>query len=297
MARFLTVAVISGMASLMVPLAGAQGDQNLGMQAGLSADIASGGPNGVANVLPPLPALPAGKSTVIGGVIRSVDPVRDQMTLDVFGGGSMKVLFDERTQVFRDGQKSQVDGLHAGDHASVQTVLDGTNVFAQAVHMLSQLPQGQCQGQVLNYDPGTRQLTVRDSISQQPIKLTVPAGATIAREGQRSFTAETSGSSDLASGSLVQVQFEANNRGGGVANQITILATPGSEFVFTGNIAFLDMHANTLVVQDPRDDKSYKINFDPAQFPASRSLHEGSRVTVKANFNGSGYVASAIAAN
>lgn len=297
MARLLSLVIIGSVASILAPWAGAQADQNLGGQSALNADIASGAPSGVANVLPPLPALPRGKSTVIGGVIRNVDLVRDQITLDVFGGRSMKVLFDERTIVYRDGKKSPLDDLRPGDHASVETVLDGTDVFAQTVHMLSHAPQGQTQGQVLSYDPGTRELTVRDAISQAPIKLTVPANASIAREGQPAFASETAGSSDLMSGSLVQVNFQANNQGGGIANQITILATPGSRFVFSGNIAFLDLHANTLVVQDPRDDKSYKISFNPAQFPVSRNLHEGSRVTVTANFNGSGYVASAIASN
>src|ERR1700741_685871 len=47
-------------------------------------------PNSSASIasLPPLPALPKGKSTVIGGAIRSVDAVRDQLTLKIFDGRS-----------------------------------------------------------------------------------------------------------------------------------------------------------------------------------------------------------------
>lgn len=294
---FSSLVVLGGAALLAVPFAGAQSDPLAGSQAAVSADIASGGPSSLGNVLPPLPALPHGRTTVIGGVIRKVDAVRDQITLDVYGSKSMKINFDERTRAFSDGQKTPVDALRPGEHASVETVLDGTDVFAQSIHMLSQTPGGECQGQVLGYDPSTRQLTVRDALSQAPIRLTVPSGASIARVGQPSFAAANVNPSDLTSGSLVKVAFNANNQGGGVASQITILASPGAQFIFTGNVAFLDMHANTLVVQDPTNDQSYKISFSPTQFPVSHELREGTHVRVKASFNGSGYVASDIAKN
>ena len=65
--------------------------------------------------LPTLPPIPPGKSTVIGGAIHDVDPVRDQFMLKVFGGKSMKILFDERTQVYRDGKKTPLRDLRAND--------------------------------------------------------------------------------------------------------------------------------------------------------------------------------------
>jgi hypothetical protein len=64
-------------------------------------------------------ALPQGKSTVIGGTISNVDPIADRLNLKIFGGRSMKILFDERTQVYRDGVKTSLRDLHANDHASV----------------------------------------------------------------------------------------------------------------------------------------------------------------------------------
>ena len=54
-------------------------------------------------VLPALPPAPRGKSTIIGGEIRRVDPVRDELTLRVFGQHPVKILFDDRTQVYLDG--------------------------------------------------------------------------------------------------------------------------------------------------------------------------------------------------
>ena len=144
--------------------------------------------------------MPQGKSTVIGGAIRGVDRVRDQFTLNVFGGRTLKVLFDERTQVYRDGLKGALRDLRAGDHVSVETVLDGTTVFARSIHLLSVLPEGECQGQVLNYDPGDRELTVRDVLSREPVELRVPAGTAIVRQGQAASASADIGSSDSGYG-------------------------------------------------------------------------------------------------
>lgn len=301
MARLYMVIVLGGMTLGLLPVAGAQSGQNDTQT--LTSDTVAGGPQkdgpnaALYAALPPMPALPSGRSTVIGGVIRSVDPVRDQMTLDVFGGRPMKILFDERTQVYLDGKRTALEQLRPSDHASVQTVLDGTDIFAESVHMLTHAPQGQTQGQVINYDPTTGRLTLRAALSQAPIVLNVQPSTSIAREGQPAFTSESRGTGDLKPGALVTVAFQGNNQGGGIADQITILATPGSSFVFTGTVAYLDLHDQELVVQEPGGGNSYKISFNPALFPASRNLHEGSRVTVKANFNGSGYVANDIRLN
>jgi hypothetical protein len=238
-------------------------------------------------------AMPRGKSTVIGGTISTVDPIMDQMTLKVFGGGRpMKVLFDERTQVYRDGVKTSLRDLRANDHASVETMLDGTTIFARSIHMLSRSPEGECQGQVVSYDTGTGELTLSESLSPELIKLRVPAGTAIVRQGQAASAPGNAGVSDLVKGTLITAAFSSDNKGQGIANRIAILATPGSEVSFTGSVTFLDLRANQFVVAD--NDQSYKIAFDPAAFPAARSLHEGSNVKVKAEFDGTRYVARAI---
>jgi hypothetical protein len=231
---------------------------------------------------------------VIGGAIQDVDPVRDQFTLKIFGGKSMKILFDERTQVYHDGKKTPLRDLRPNDHASVETVLDGTSVFALSVHMLSQIPEGEREGEVLNYDQGAHELTVSDTLGRDPIKLSVPAGTDIVRQGQAASSSQGSGSSDLVKGTLISVKFASDHQGRGIASQIAILATPGSAFVFNGNITFLNLGSKLLVILDSSNDKSYKIVFDPARFPISKNLQEGAHVTVTATFDGGNYVASAI---
>ena len=241
--------------------------------------------------LPDLPAMPRGKSTVIGGSIRNVDGVRDQLTLNIFGGRSLKVLYDARTQFYRDGQKAALRDLRTGEHVSVETMLDGTTVFARSIHMLSKMPEGESQGQVVSYDRTTGELEVRDSLSPEPIKLHISPSTQIVRQGQES----TSG--DLLAGTLISIQFQADNSGKNVASKISVLAMPGSAFVFTGKVVFLDLHTGMLALVDPRDDKRYEISFDPGHFPINRDVHEGSTVTVTANFDGVRYAASALTVN
>ncbi len=96
---------------------------------------------------------------------------------------------------------------------------------------------------------------------------------------------------------MISIQFQADNDGKNVASKIAVLATPGSAFVFTGRVVFLDLHTGLLALVDPRDDKRYEISFDPGRFPISRDVHEGSMVTVTANFDGVRYAASALNVN
>lgn len=296
MGRILSVLVLNAMAIAQLAVAGTTSQHNQATPPASTSDASS--------TLPALPPAPPGKSTVIGGAIRDVDPVRDQLTLKVFGGGRpMKILFDARTQVYLDGKRTPIRDLHPEAHASIQTVLDGAKIYALSIHILSQSPEGECQCQVLNYDPGTGELTLRAAMSRQPIKLRVPPGTPVTRPGQTATSTPDSGPSDTANpvslaslvkGTLVSVQFASGSDGRGVARRISVLATPGSPAIFSGSIGFLDLHAALLAVVDPRDGKSYTISFDPARFPVSRDLRRGTQVTVTATFDGVRYVADTI---
>lgn len=244
--------------------------------------------------LPPMPPLPGSESTILGGAIRNVDPVLDVLTLHIFGGHTMKIQFDERTQLFRNGEKIPLRSLGPADHASVQTALDNGQVFAESIHILSQAPQGQCQGVVRNYDPGSGIVSIDTDLSPTPIKLAVPRDTPIVRTGQPEFTAAHSGVSDLVKGTLVAVVFAPDRSGRSVARHITVLAVPGSRFIFGGTISYLNMASGLLVVQNARDGKSYQIYFSRYRFPSVTNLHVGQEVTVTASFQGTRYEATSI---
>jgi len=261
------------------------------MPDGADLEHASVGATDALNSLPALPPLPRGNSTVVGGIVKSVDPVRDQLTIGVYGGRPMKVLFDERTQVYRDGQPTSLADLRGGERISVETMLDGSTVFARSIRMLSHSVEGECHGQIVSFDRNKGEMLVRDIISPQPIKVRVDSATIITREGQ-----QASASADLKVGALVSIKFQPG-ASGVVARQISLLANVGSPFVFTGEVTFLDLHSGLLVVVDPRDNKQYEIAFDPAVLPVSRELHEGAEVEVKAAFDGARYTANAISIN
>jgi hypothetical protein len=125
----------------------------------------------------------------------------------------------------------------------------------------------------------------------------VPAGIAIVREGQTASVSGHAGLSDLVKGTLISAKFQSDNKGQGIASRIAILAIPGETLSFSGNVSFLDLHANQFVVATASNDQSYKISFDPAAFPETRNLREGSSVKVTAEFDGSRYVARTITIN
>jgi hypothetical protein len=287
MERLSTVIMLVVATITQVSIANAQTQRIPDQQSDLKSITAPGD-------LSDMPPMPRGKSTILGGEIRSVDPVLDQFTLRVFGQRPLKILFDERTQVFRNGEKISLRDLHPEEHASVQTILDGANVFAVSIHMLSQLPESECQGHVLSYNPDTRELSVGSSLTRDPIRLLVRDNTPVVRQGQGGFTSASAGSADLVNGALVLVNFDTNGKGQAVASRVTVLARPGSDFVFSGKLSSLDLHAGLLVLVDPRDEKNYQISFDPGRNSASQNLHNGDQVRVVASFDGSRYMAKEI---
>lgn len=235
-----------------------------------------------------LPPPPRGASTVMGGQIRDVDPVRDQFMLKVFGGKPVKILFDERTQVFRDGARISVLDLNPDDQASVETTLDGTKIFALRIHMQSQLSEGECRGQVVSYDPHDGTLKVNVISSHERLSFRVPAGIPMESVGQQATS--TQQGSGLERGAMIDVKFKGSTGGHGVATRIDVLAVPGSAFIIVGNLSALDMHAGRLVIVDPRNKQSYDVAFDPSQFPMSHDLREGLHVRATTIFDGTRYV-------
>lgn len=286
MERLIAVILFSGAVLAPALFTSAWAQEDPGTKA-FNADTPSG-------KLPPLPPVPNGESTVLGGAIRRVDPVQDQFQLEAFGERPMTILFDERTQVYRDGKKIPLRDLGSEEHASVQTVLDGAKIFAISIHILSQSPEGETQGRVLNYNSAMGELEIRTTLSPTAIKFFVTNSTSVVREGQPTFVSAGSGPADLVPGSLIAVKFEVDSAGRSVASRIAVLAVPGFTFVFAGNISSLDLGSGLLDLVDAQDDQTYQIHFDPSVIPAGQNLHPGQRVSVAADFNGTLYVANRI---
>lgn len=247
-----------------------------------------------ASNLAAIPPLPGGKSTILGGSIHDIDPILDRFTLNIIGEKPLRILYDERTQIYLDGKKISLRDLRPAEHASVQTTLDGTSVFAISVHILSQLQQGDYSGEVLGYSPETGDLDLVSGVGAQSVRVRVSSDTKFARKGQGPFTATPASAADLQPGSLVSIRFEPDGKGRGTATEITLLATPGSRFVFSGSVIALDTHSGLMVLLDPLNNQSYQIAFAPGSISALQDIHSGQRVRVTAQYDGTRYLAQEV---
>ena len=263
--------------------------------AAAAAQIPDLPPAGKAVSSPLLPDVPKGQSSALGGEIAKLDPVRDQFTLSIPGGKNLKILFDSRTQVFENGKKISVLDMHPAEHASVETRLDGTDIFAVRVHILTAVPQGELRGQIDSFNAGTGKLDLHLAGSKNAITFVVPMGTPITRIGQQPFVKEGRGTADLIPGSIVDVTFKPGGEVCGTATRISVRVVPSAEVVILGKVVTLDLHSGHLSISTAQDTLPTNVAFDPSRFELSRKLHISDRVKVTAHFDGTQYTATSIA--
>ena len=287
MKRLLALFLVSGAAF-------AQGPSPANSMAviGPNADVATSSPAPDSDRLW-LDLLPqaTGKTTLVGGTVRNLDYVRDTVTVRVFGGRDIIVLFDDRTHFYRDGVAASARELQPGARVYVDTAMAGSDIFARNVRILSQAANGESNGRIESYDPKSGDLMVRDTLAAESARFHLDPNARILRDGHPVTN------TDLQPGSLVSLKFGPSAKGPGQVREISILAEPGGQFVFAGRVTHLDLHTGLLVVMDPRDSKSYDIHFDPAMGESEERLLEGVNVTVATTFDGANYTAKSITVN
>ena len=237
-----------------------------------------------ASLLPDLPPVPQAKATLIGGTIAKLDRIRDQITVSLFGGGRMSVLFDPRTLVYLGKEGASTGALREGERIYLDTILDGSIVFARSIRLAATPSLGESQGVVLKYRADGGELVIRDAIS--PIPVTVRIGAsTRVMQGDRVVA-----TSVLTPGSLIAVKFTLAADGRDMAREISILALTGTRYTFVGQVTHIDLRTGLLVLNSATDHKSYEVYLDPSVAP-DENLRSGVTVTVVASFEGSRYMA------
>ncbi len=243
-----------------------------------------------ASLLPSPRALPAHKTSVIGGTIQKLDRVRDEFTVQVFGGGKMKIYFDPRTHFFSDGKEALVSDLRPGDRVSIDTMLDGSTIFARNIR-LKAAAAGESQGIVVGYRGDSGELTLRDTLSPRPLKLQVTSQTRLIDQGRSASAGE------LVPGTLVSVKFGSQQGGRSIAEEVSILATPGARFTFAGHVTGLDLRSGLLVLTSATDGKTYEIYLDPTLVATHDNLRQAADVIVITRFDGSRYVAQNVTVN
>lgn len=235
-------------------------------------------------------ALPKGSVSLFGGMIQSVDHVRDRLILQVFQGRRLPLLFDERTQVLRDGKSASLDDVQAGERAYVDSALDGADIFARTIRLESPTTTGLSSGQVVEYYAESEELVLRDSLTPKTVKMRLAPGVMIQRGAQ------VAKSSELAAGTVVSLTFAPSSKEP-LVSQITILASPGESYTFSGQVVALDIARGLLVLEDITQHKSYDLYFDPAARQLAQPLKLGVSVTAKTQFDGRQYRVSEVRLN
>ena len=244
-----------------------------------------------ASVLPDLPKLRPAKASLIGGTVEKLDRLRDQITVQVYGGGKLKIAFDPRTHILNNaGGEASVSDLHRGDRVYVDTILNNGVVFAKNIRLKTGGMAGESQGIVLGYSADNGELEVRDMLSPTPLKVRVTPQTRLL-DGDHAATM-----SELAPGNLVAIKFGADRKGD-VAQEVKVLAVQGADFMFGGTVTALDMRLGILVLTSSTDHKSYEIALDPSLIPSDDSLHPGVDVTVVSRFDGNKYKAKSVTVN
>jgi hypothetical protein len=245
-----------------------------------------------ASLVPDLPALSPKNTSLVGGTIKKLDRVRDELTLAVFGGGKINVAFDSRTHIFQDGTPASASDLHQGDRVYVDTILNNSTIFARNIRLKTDAAAGTSQGVVMSFNSEKGELIVRDALSPEPLKLRVtPQTRLIDSARAASVTA-----SELVPGTLVTINFGTQQQKDtrDVASEISILAAPGANFTFAGHVTGLDLHAGLLVLTSATDGKTYDIYLDQATVAVDDKLRLAADVTVLTRFDGTRYVASRV---
>jgi hypothetical protein len=229
-----------------------------------------------------LPPLKDSGSSLMGGVLESIDRVRDRLVLRPFGRGKLTIAFDPRTRFLRDTEGARAQDMRPGDRVYVETVLDGTTIFAKTVHLPTEASVGSVQGQIISYDAAQGSLSISDQLSTQAVKFRVTSKTIVTGAG-------------LSPGALVQLNFLPGEAPPAV-REIRVLIAPGSVFTFSGRITFLDLAAQELVLASATDNNRYEIQLNPALVDADSvaRLSEGASVTIVARFNGQAYAAESV---
>jgi hypothetical protein len=234
----------------------------------------------------PLPSKPL---SLIGGTVKKADAVRNRVVIQPFGGGKeVSVMFDDRSHIYRNGAAATVLGIHRGDRVYVDTMTLDHKVFARTVRVETATGPVEAHGQVLHFDPASHMVQVRESLTSQTVSFFV-TDRTVLHKKNGSATV-----SDLIPGTLLDAVF-TQGRKGGIADAVTILAVPGSGYVFVGRITNVDVARGLLAVENNSDQRSYELRYNPAQVPERDNLRVGAKVTVHAVFDGTSYLADSIA--
>lgn len=243
-----------------------------------------------ASLLPELPPVPKANATLVGGTVERIDRVRDKITVRIFGGGKESFLFDPRTQVYRGGRAVTIADLREGERIYLDTILDGSDVFARSIRLNGSHATGTSQGVVLKFQHERGELTLRDALSPEPVEVRVNSSTRVTR-GERAASLNS-----LVPGCLISIRFSSEREKHNTATEISILAQLGTEYTFSGQVVHIDLRTGLIVLNSTVDHKTYELYLPPSINP-DENLQPGVAVKAVTSFDGERYVVRNIGLN
>jgi hypothetical protein len=232
-----------------------------------------------------LPPLPRNQVTLIGGTVVRLDEIMNRMVVQPFGGKQkMNVAFDTRTHFYQDGKPITEREIKQGQRIYLDTMLNGSKVFAKTIWIQTAVESGVGQGQIIDFDEGQQVLTVRDELSSRPLKMRLSSG-TVIRKGE-----QPASRIDLVQGALVALTFGPQLE----VQQVTVLATPGTAFTFSGRVTYVDMSRKMIAIDNRSDRQKYDVSVNAIPQSVLRQVREGSEVSLSAVFDGNQYDARSL---
>ncbi len=245
-------------------------------------------PSDVSDILAPKPLQPS-KLSLIGGTVKSIDQIRDRMSVHVYDANTLNVKFDQRTNFYRDGKQTTQLGVKKGDRVYLDTQLFEGKVYAKNVHVESGSSPADASGQIMSFDRRRGDMVVQDNLAGTTVRFRVTPQTQI-KSGDMAGT-----QSSLRPGALIAVKFSPRSHGA-TADEVSIIAEPGTSFTYFGRVTHLDIRTGVLDIENRADGKIYEVHFDPSM-RIPENLLVGSTVTVVAQFEGSSYTAQNIQVN
>ena len=245
-------------------------------------------PSDVSDILAPKPLQPS-KLSLIGGTVKSIDQIRDHMTVRIYGADTLHVKFDQRTHFYRDGKETTQMAVNKGDRVYLDTQLFDGKVFAKNVHVETSASPADASGQIMSFDRKSGNMIVQDNLAGTSVRFRVTPQTRI-KSGDMAGTP-----SSLRPGALIAVKFSPRSHGAS-ADEVSIIAEPGTSFTYFGRVTHLDIRTGQLDIENRADGKIYEIHFDPS-LHVPENLLVGSTVTVVARFEGDTYTAQNIQVN
>jgi hypothetical protein len=224
---------------------------------------------------------------LVRGVVKRLDPIRDQLLIHAFGGGDLRIAFDGRTQLFSENTRTRLTSIPVGSVVSVDTVIDGGKLFARAVRTGSSDDAAELSGQVVGYNAAKSRLTLRDPISPEGVSLRITSSTTVVNQGQPASPQA------LSPGMLVRVWFSPTQS---AANKVEILAARGNSFTFEGRIIAVDLRSHVLSLSNDTDQSVRQLDIGSVDANTLSLLREGADVNIQAEFDGERYNVRTVAA-